>query len=83
LITASCKSIHENLQKATAALQSEDYPALGRAAHTLKGTLLQCGLVAWAEKAQAIHTNAAKNQEFPFADELEAIKKGVNAITHQ
>ena len=34
----------------------QDYPLLGRAAHTLKGTLMQCGLSLLAEKAEEIHS---------------------------
>jgi len=48
------KSITDNLSKATSALLIEDYPVLTAAAHTLKGTLLQCGLTELAEKAEKI-----------------------------
>ncbi|MDX2480854.1 MAG: ATP-binding protein, partial [Desulfuromusa sp.] len=80
LVSASCKSINENLEKAMAALQGQDYPALGRAAHTLKGTLAQCGFSVWAEKAQDIHTNAGINHDYPFMDHLDIIKKGAHAL---
>jgi two-component system, sensor histidine kinase len=80
LVAASRKSISENLEKAMAALRDKDYQALGRVTHTLKGTLAQCGLSLWAEKVQEIQTNAAKNRDFHFADQLEIIQKGVNAF---
>jgi two-component system, sensor histidine kinase len=80
LLAASRKSIRENLAKATAALREKDYQALSRAAHTLKGTLAQCGLSHWAEKAQDIDTNTLKNRGFPFADQLELIQNGVHGF---
>jgi two-component system, sensor histidine kinase len=80
LVAASRKSISENLEQATAALRDKDYQALGRVTHTLKGTLAQCGLSFWAEKVQEIQTNATKNRDFPFADQLEIIQKGVSAF---
>ena len=80
LVTAACKSIIENLEKADIALRDEDYTALGRAAHTLKGTLLQCGLTVWAEKAEEIHTDTRNNQDAPFSDHLESLKNSVLAF---
>jgi two-component system, sensor histidine kinase len=80
LVVASRTSIAENIEKASVALRDEDYRALDRAIHTLKGTLAQCGLSALAEKAEEIHAKAGKNRAFPFADKLEIIKNGVKAF---
>jgi two-component system, sensor histidine kinase len=80
LVSATLKSIHENLAVATTALQEMDYQALGRAAHTLKGTLGQCGLSVLAEMAQEIHNSIRLNQNFPINDQLEIIKIGVSAF---
>jgi two-component system, sensor histidine kinase len=80
LVAASCKSLTENFEKATAALRDADFHALGMIAHTLKGTLGQCGLSIWAEKAQEIHTHARENRDFPFADKLEIIKNGLKVL---
>ena len=77
LVAASRTSIGDNLEKASIPLRDGDYQALGNAAHTLKGTLAQCGLADWAEKAQEIHTNTRNNQNAPFADHLENIKTGL------
>ncbi|MDR3630696.1 MAG: ATP-binding protein [Desulfocapsaceae bacterium] len=80
LVAASCEGIREELANASAALRDEDYPALGRAAHTLKGTLAQCGLSVWSEKAQEIHASARNNQDFPYLSELEILKNGVHSF---
>jgi len=58
VLAATRLSITDNLAKAKEALDGEDYPALGRAAHTLKGTLLQCGLDELAAKAEEIDLGA-------------------------
>ncbi len=55
VLAAVQKSMVDNLAKATAALGRDDYEMLGRAAHTLKGTLLQCGLNELAARAEEIH----------------------------
>lgn len=58
LVTLSQQSMTDMLAKASAALAQQDYPTLGLAAHTLKGTLLQCGLADLAAKADALHQGA-------------------------
>jgi CheY-like chemotaxis protein len=73
-------SITHSLKLAEQALQQEDYTALSRAAHTLKGTLLQCGLVGWAGKAQEIHDGIKENQDLPFADRLESLHCGMHEL---
>ena len=69
-----------NLAKASIALRDGDYQALGRAAHTLKGTFLQCGLSDWARIAQEIHTSTTEKRDAPFVDLLENIKDGTKAF---
>ena len=61
IMIAVQKSISDNLAKATAALADKDYPALGLAAHALKGTLLQCGLQELAAMAEEIHQGTKSN----------------------
>lgn len=48
------RSLRDNLAKTTNALTEKDYPALTASAHSLKGTLLQCGLSQLAEKAEEV-----------------------------
>lgn len=77
LVSAARKSIAENLDKAVVALQGEDYQALRMAAHTLKGTLLQCGLDALAGKADEICDSFRTNASPPYADLLETLKNNL------
>ena len=80
LVAASRTSLGDNLAKASIALRDGDYQALGRAAHTLKGTFLQCGLSDWARIAQEIHTSTTEKRDAPFVDLLENIKDGTKAF---
>jgi CheY-like chemotaxis protein len=80
LVAASRTSIGGNLAKASIALRDGDFQALGRAAHTLKGTLLQCGLSDWARIAQEIHTSTMEKRDAPFAELLENIKDGTKTF---
>ena len=77
LVLLTRTSITENLEKAAAALRDEDYPALGRAVHTLKGTLLQCGLHALAGMAKEIHFGIRKNRNLPYAKLFSALEKSL------
>lgn len=67
-------SITENINKAEDALTQENYTTLGRTAHTLKGTLLQCGLKELAGKAEEIHKGVRNNETLPYAHLLERLK---------
>jgi CheY-like chemotaxis protein len=80
LLSLSRKSVTNNLGIAEKALKAGDHEALGIAVHTLKGTLLQCGLVDWAEKAQEIHEGIKNNKELLFADLLETLKTGLSEL---
>jgi HPt (histidine-containing phosphotransfer) domain-containing protein len=80
LVVASRKSIADNLEKVEKALQEKNYENLALAAHTLKGTLAQCGLAGWAEKAQELHYNAQHNRDFPFSGLLETLKTGMREL---
>ncbi len=77
-------SITDTLEQAKQALEKEDYSRLGRAAHTLKGTLLQCGLEDWAVKAQEVNDGVRNCQELPYAALLNSIDQGLrDLLTHQ
>jgi CheY-like chemotaxis protein len=80
ILATARMSIAGSLESALHAFQQEDYTTLGQVAHTLKGTLLQCGLVSWAEKAQEIHDGIKKNQDLPFADRLESLHQGMHEL---
>jgi CheY-like chemotaxis protein len=80
LLQTARMSVIANLNAADAALHNQDYPTLIRAAHTLKGTLLQCGLADWAERAQQIHDGAKDQREMPLAEMLAAIRQGMRQL---
>gem|GEM_PF-1764549 len=70
------ESISANLKEAYAANEAGEYEKMGRILHAMKGTLLQCGLFGWADKAQIIHTSS-KDENFPFADMLDELSEGL------
>jgi PAS domain S-box-containing protein len=74
LLLAARKSLRKNLAEAVDALQQRDFPALSRAAHTLKGTLLQCGLNDLAVLAEDIHHGARDNRELPYDEILDFLR---------
>ena len=80
LLTAIRKSVADNLAKATAALGRDDYEALGRAAHTLKGTLLQCGLNESAAKVEEIHQHSKKTGSQTLASNLEEMANELTRV---
>ncbi|MDD2463016.1 MAG: ATP-binding protein [Desulfobulbus sp.] len=77
ILVAALRSIQECLAKVADAQQQGKTDELGRAAHTLKGTLLQCGLDSWAEKAQAIHTGIRDQQALSYADMVVELQVGL------
>ena len=83
VLAAMRKSIADNLAKATAALEQEDYPALGRAVHTLKGTLLQCGLNSLATKAEEIHQGIRGNGVVAYAEILQQLQIGLTSLLNE
>ncbi len=74
-------SIKDNLSKATSALLHEDYPTLTAAAHTLKGTLLQCGLTELAEKAEKICCSSRSNTSSSCATLLRQLHFQLQLLT--
>ncbi len=80
VLVATRMSIADNLAKAAAALGDRDYSGLGRAAHTLKGTLLQCGLDHLAVKAEEIHHGTRSNSDLPYEQILEQLHSSLAAL---
>jgi PAS domain S-box-containing protein len=74
VLMAARRSIRDNLAKATEALATEDYQAFGRAAHTLKGTLLQCGQNDLAEKAEQLESTARTSSSRSCEDLLNYLR---------
>jgi PAS domain S-box-containing protein len=80
ILAAVQASLAEHLTTAAAAIEQHDYETLARVAHTLKGSLLQCGLDHWAAMAQEIYDGAKGNQDLPFAERLAALKQGLSTL---
>ncbi len=70
ILVASLTSITQQMNAVNQALDGGDAEALAIALHTLKGTLLQCGLQPWASLAQQIHATLTLNPETPVTDQL-------------
>ena len=67
LLAAVRQSLTEQLAKAREAEAAGDAQSLARAAHTLKGTLLQCGLDQLAEQAENIHQLALNHGDSQYS----------------
>lgn len=76
----SCDSIVNNLGKAEVAIKKGVFSELTSSVHTLKGTLLQCGLTLWADKAQNIVTAARSKSQHPYADLLQEFREGLDDL---
>ena len=80
VLVAAQKSIADSLAKATAALEQGNYQELGRATHTLKGTLLQCGLNELAATAEEIHQGIRNGGNLPYAGLLTVLKDKLSGL---
>jgi len=80
LLALCRRSLVDNLEKADEALEMKNFTGLGVAAHTLKGTLAQCGLAGWAEKAQEVYDGTKKDRDLPYADLLTDLRHGIGAL---
>ena len=74
LVQAALTSLAELMARAELALTESRLEDLAKAAHTLKGTLLQCGLNRLAGQAQAIHDKAKNNEDHPYAEALRSMR---------
>ncbi len=73
-------SITKNLKKAESAEKANDLKALSEAAHTLKGTLLQCGFFVFAEEAQKIVDLARDCRGEDYSERLTALQLKLEAF---
>jgi signal transduction histidine kinase/DNA-binding response OmpR family regulator len=77
LLQMARSGIAGSLAKAQAALQEGDLGQVAGVVHTLKGTLLQCGLPDWAEKCQRLITAARAGAEQPYHKWLQELHQGL------
>ncbi len=75
VLAAVRNSIADNLALAAQAMDTGDLTTLGRAAHTLKGTLLQCGMEELAAKAEEIHHGIRKGSELDYPALFDHLKE--------
>jgi CheY-like chemotaxis protein len=80
VLAAARTSITDNLHGALQALSAGDRVALGRYAHTLKGTLLQCGLLELAAVAETIQASVRSGEEQPYQELLEHLHTGLAEV---
>ncbi len=83
ILASARQSMTTLLASAAEALEQKDTTKLAQACHTLKGTLLQCGLAALAEQAQAIHTGARDGRDLPYADLLDDLRRALAPLTDE
>ena len=83
VLDAACLGIRDNLTKAGEALAAADHAALGRFAHTLKGTLLQCGLGDLAQAAEEIHQAARTGSDLDYGGRLTQLQQMLTELTGQ
>jgi CheY-like chemotaxis protein len=80
LLAAVRMSITGNLAKAEEALRDRDYPALGVAAHTLKGTLLQCGINSLANLADDMYCGIRAGEQADCGRLLAALRNRLGGL---
>ena len=80
LLAASRRSVTTLLAACDQGLADEDWPAVRRAAHTLKGTLLQCGLNFWAAQAQVIDDLAGQGGAAELDGRLAELRAGLAGL---
>jgi CheY-like chemotaxis protein len=80
LVSSARRSMARNIKMAEQALSEGDLAALGIAAHSLKGVLLQCGFSGWADKAQEIHSKTLNHEDAPYALLLSRIKAAMRRL---
>ncbi len=83
ILASARRSLQDHLAAATQAQRQQDSDTLARACHTLKGTLLQCGLHGWADKAQTIYNGARSRQSLPFDLLLDELRQGLIPLLSQ
>ncbi len=77
ILGAACRSISKSVHEAESAIQAKDHNALRIASHTIRGTLLQCGLDEWAEIAQTIQSGASDEETESLAERVNELRNGL------
>ncbi|ADW19026.1 integral membrane sensor hybrid histidine kinase [Desulfobulbus propionicus DSM 2032] len=80
LVQTSRRSVTSLLASCDRSLRDGDFQELGLAAHTLKGTLLQCGLAGWAQRAQSLFAHAKHESEAEAKEVLNELRLALVAL---
>jgi len=80
IANAAQQSILDNLALATESLEQNNFPSFSRAMHTLKGTLLQCGIDDWATEAQSLYDGINNHQKLNFSDRLGSLAQAMEKL---
>ena len=80
LLVAACASMADTLEDSYRALEISDFSLLERSSHTLKGTLLQCGLATLAEMADEVCQEARGKRTIAYAVLLDQLHASLNPI---
>jgi CheY-like chemotaxis protein len=80
LLATSRKSVTGLLAHCEHSLRQGDFQELGLAAHTLKGTLLQCGLAGWAEQAQSLFVHAGSENGTAAGKDVSVLREGLASL---
>jgi signal transduction histidine kinase/CheY-like chemotaxis protein len=83
LLAISRKSITSLLSLCAAAVEGNNPLELKKALHTIKGTLLQCGLFYWADLAQALYNETGGDTGRVPAEKFVALCNGLTALTNE
>jgi two-component system, sensor histidine kinase len=82
-LAAASSGVRDTLAKAYEALAANDHTVLERTAHTLKGTLLQCGLDDLAQTAEEIHQGIRRGSDLDYAALLQALDEQLAFLTSE
>lgn len=77
----SCRNtLSEIFKKAHACGMDEDLQELSKAMHSLKGSLLNIGLVDLADKARELESKSAQGEDWPYEKQLLDIKENLSTL---
>ncbi len=71
------ETLRSEIDKARTAARQSDLKTLGLTAHTIKGLLLNAGLIAWADQAEAIEISAKNDAAKDYDVMLDELEQGL------
>ena len=80
MVTSIKYSLDQEFKNAEEALAKQDTEVLWKAAHSIKGALLNAGLNDWGELARNIESSAKEGKDTAYETLFRELKGGVSAI---